>query len=360
MPTPYQKMTIKVGSNVLTDEQTKQPNLELMEDLVEQIAELHHQNREIVLVSSGAVAAGRSTVQFKGKTDPVSERQVLASVGQVKLLQIYAQLFAKHGILCSQVLVTKEDFRDRTHYLNMKNCFSALLKNRIIPIVNENDVVSVTELMFTDNDELAGMVASMLQTEALFVLSNVDGVFDGDPNDPDTQLIPTIGRELPDFSKFISSKKSTFGRGGMITKCHLAHKTASLGISVHIANGKTPHILQKLAEKQPIGTHFLPEDKSVSDLKTWIAQSGGYAKGAVTVNAGAKRALLSNKAVSLLPVGVLGIRGKFDKGDIISILDTESNLIGVGVSRMDSQIAAEIAGQAQQMPLVHYDYLFLY
>jgi len=292
--------------------------------------------------------------------DLVSERQVLASVGQVKLLEIYARLFAEHGLLCSQVLVTKEDFRDRTHYLNMKNCFSALLKKGIIPIVNENDVVSVTELMFTDNDELAGLVASMLQTQALFVLSNVDGVFDGNPTDPNTHLIAEIGREITDFSAFVSSKKSAFGRGGMITKCNLAHKIAGLGISVHIANGKTANILQKLVKKQPIGTHFLPEKKNVSDLKTWIAQSGSYAKGAVTVNEGAKRALYSAKAVSLLPVGILGIRGKFDKGDIISILDTSGETIGVGVSRTDSQVAAEIAGQSGQSPLVHYDYLFLY
>ncbi len=356
----YQKITIKVGSNVLTDEQSQQPNVLFMSDLVRQITDLHRQNIEVVLVSSGAVAAGRGALQLNHKLDLVSERQVLASVGQVKLLEIYSRLFAQHGILCAQVLVTKEDFRDRTHYLNMKNCLVALLKNGIIPIVNENDVVSVTELMFTDNDELAGLVASMLQTEALFVLSNVDGVFDGNPTAPNARLISEIGREITDFSAFVSSKKSSFGRGGMITKCNLAHKIAGLGISVYIANGKTENILKQLTEKQAVGTHFLPEKKNVSDLKTWIAQSGSYAKGAVTVNDGAKRALLSEKAVSLLPVGVLGIRGKFDKGDIISILDTTGTPIGVGVSRTDSQVAAEIAGQAGQTPLVHYDYLFLY
>src|ERR1700712_3441477 len=179
----YHRIIIKIGSNVITRADGL-PDTERIAHLVNQIAEIKEQGKEVILVSSGAVASGRSLITVTDKYDAVATRQLLASIGQVKLINTYSHLFEKFDILCSQVLVTKEDFRDRLHYLNMKNCLEILLQHQVIPVVNENDVVSVTELMFTDNDELAGLIAAQLDADALIILTNVDGIFTGDPRLP--------------------------------------------------------------------------------------------------------------------------------------------------------------------------------
>src|ERR1700748_2866322 len=200
----YQRIIIKIGSNVLTQPDGL-PDLNRITHLVEQIAKIKRQGIEVVLVSSGAVASGRSLISISEKFDAIATRQLFASIGQVKLINTYAQQFEKYNILCSQVLVTKEDFRDRLHYLNMKNCLKILLQHHVIPVVNENDVVSVTELMFTDNDELAGLIASMLNAQALIILSNVDGLYDGNPKLPGAKLIEQIEGSLSNFAAFVSA-----------------------------------------------------------------------------------------------------------------------------------------------------------
>ncbi|SNR68399.1 glutamate 5-kinase [Hymenobacter mucosus] len=358
MALPYHRIIVKIGSNVLTQPDGF-PDLARIRHLVAQIAALKKEGKEVIVVSSGAVASGRSLVQVPTKADAVTSRQVLAAVGQVKLLATYAELLAEHDLLCAQVLVTKEDFRDRVHYLNMQNCFRALLRNNIIPIVNENDVISVTELMFTDNDELAGLVASMLNADALLILSNVDGIFNGDPKAPGAELIPEIEPTMNSFSSFVTTQRSQFGRGGMITKCHMAHKVAQLGIAVHIANGKTENVLPRLLAEEVANTRFQP-NKNASSKKKWIAHSDLAAKGAVHINSGAKEALTAaGRATSLLPVGVLGITGTFQKGDIIRILDETGKALGLGLAEYGSDKALERLGHQNQKPLVHYDYLFL-
>src|ERR1700748_694576 len=200
----YHRIIIKIGSNVFTQKDGL-PDLKRIHHLVEQIAQIKKRGREVILVSSGAVASGRSLITVAEKHDAVAARQLLASIGQVKLINTYAQLFERFKILCSQVLVTKEDFRDRMHYLNMKNCLEILLQHGVIPVVNENDVVSVTELMFTDNDELAGLIASMLNAQALIILSNVDGLYDGNPKLPGAKLIEQIEGSLSNFAAFVSA-----------------------------------------------------------------------------------------------------------------------------------------------------------
>src|SRR5882757_7485441 len=261
----YQRIIIKIGSNVFTQENGL-PDLQRIEHLVGQIAEIKKQGKEVILVSSGAVASGRSLITVSEKHDSVAIRQLLASIGQVKLINTYASLFEQFNMLCSQVLVTKEDFRDRLHYLNMKNCLEILLQYQVIPVVNENDVVSVTELMFTDNDELAGLIASMLNAQALIVLTNVDGIYDGDPDTEDTNVIEEVNGAAIDFSAFISLGRSQFGRGGMITKLTMAQKIAQLGIAVHIANGTKDHILIDVLENNVVHTHFAP-NKNASGKK---------------------------------------------------------------------------------------------
>jgi glutamate 5-kinase len=357
MALSYKRIVVKIGSNVLTQD-NGMPDLARIQHLVEQIAALKKAGKEVIVVSSGAVASGRSLIRVSEKADAVTSRQLLASVGQVKLINTYSELLSQHDLICAQVLVTKEDFRDRVHYLNMKNCFGALLQNNIIPIVNENDVISVTELMFTDNDELAGLIASMLDADALLILSNVNGIYNGDPKDPNSEVIREIGQDTTGFSSFVTTQRSQFGRGGMITKCHMAHKVAQLGIAVHIANGKTQHILSKVLNEEEINTRFVP-NKTASGKKKWIAHSGSAAKGVVQINTGAKAALTAPKATSLLPVGVIKIMGDFQKGDIIKLVDENEKLVGQGIAEYGSDKARERIGQKNQKPLVHYDYLFL-
>jgi glutamate 5-kinase len=358
----YQKLVIKVGTNVLS-QASGLLDLSVMERLVGDIAALKEQGVQVVLVSSGAVGSGRATVRLPDKTPTVTARQVLAAVGQVRLMNTYAELFEKHQLLCAQVLVTKEDFRDRRHYLNMQNCLEGLLAQGIVPIVNENDVVSVTELMFTDNDELSGLLSSMIQANALVILTNVDGVFDGNPSTPSSKLIPTIDTRKLKLESFIAPEKSSFGRGGMLTKAGIAHKLSLVGITVRIANGKTPHILREIAAGKSVGTTFLPQ-KSASGIKRWVAHAEGYEKGTVFINAGAMQALTtSDKAVSVLPVGVTRIEGDFEKGDIVRLAYDDGSqagqALGYGMAQYNASRARELVGQSNQKPLIHYDYLFL-
>lgn len=352
----YRRVIIKVGSNVITRADGF-PDTERIAHLVDQIAAIKKQGKQVILVSSGAVASGRSLITVSDKNDAVATRQLLASIGQVKLINTYSQLFDKFGILCSQVLVTKEDFRDRLHYLNMRNCLEILLQHEVIPVVNENDVVSVTELMFTDNDELAGLIASMLNAEALIILSNVDGIYDGDPKLPGSAVIEEVTGDI-DFSSFVSTGRSQFGRGGMITKSTMAQKTAQLGIAVHIANGTKDDILTDVLANKAVHTRFVPTKKA-SGKKKWIAHSENAATGAVQVNEGAKTVLISSKASSLLPVGIVKVLADFKKGEIIKIVDEDNKLIGLGLAEYGAEKAREFTGKKNQRALVHYDYLYL-
>lgn len=355
----YKRIAIKIGSNVLT---RKDGTLDVtrMSALVDQVAELHKRGVEMALVSSGAVASGRSEIKAGKKLDSVSARQLYSAVGQAKLINRYYELFREHGIICGQVLTTKENFGSRTHYLNQKHCMEVMLDNKVIPIVNENDTVSVTELMFTDNDELSGLIASMMKMDALIILSNVDGIYNGDPSSPSAHVIREIGRK-EDISDYVQTSKSAFGRGGMLTKCSIARKVADEGISVVIANGKSDNILLNLldVESKVVCTRFQPADKPVSSMKKWIAHSEGFAKGEVHLNQGAVEVLHGRKAVSILLVGVTSIVGEFEKDDIVRIIDDKGVQIGVGCAGYDSREAITLIGRRDIKPLIHYDYLCL-
>lgn len=356
----YNSVTIKVGSNVLT-QSNGMLDYQRIEHLAAQIAQLHKQGTRVVLVSSGAVAAGRSMVKTNGTKDPVSQRQLLSSVGQVKLVNLYSQLFEKHNLTCAQVLVTKQDFSTREHYLNMKNCLSVLLDKGIVPIVNENDAVSVTALMFTDNDELAGLLSSMMNTEALFVLSNVDGIYTGMPGEEGSELVPLIREGRDDLSSYISTTKSNFGRGGMLTKCRVAQKTAASGINVHIANGTRDNIILDLATNPASVEHTRFEANSPRPaIKKWMAYAEGFAKAEVVVNTGARSALTGPKARSLLLAGVVALQGDFKKGDLLRIKDEQGSLIGIGRAQYEKAVAERHLKDERYRPLVHYDYLFIF
>lgn len=252
------RIVIKVGSNVLTTAKGKL-DITRVSSLVDQIAWLKEHRYEVILVSSGAVACGRQELKVEYALDSVEQRQLFSAIGQVKLVNLYYDLFREYGIHVGQVLTMKENFEPGEQYDNQRQCMEVMLDNGVLPIVNENDTVSITELMFTDNDELSGLIAKMMNAEALILLSNIDGIFTGDPSDSSSQVIRYVnpGESL---EKYIQSSKSSAGRGGMESKYNTARSLADSGIKVVIANGNTPDILINLAESPTttVHTEFIP------------------------------------------------------------------------------------------------------
>lgn len=366
------RITVKVGSNVLTRADGTL-DVTRMSAIVDQVAMLHKQGVQIILVSSGAVASGRSELKGKVDTsrmDAVDQRQLFSAVGQAKLINKYYELFRDHGISCGQVLTMKESFATRRHYLNQKNCMEVMLQEGVIPIVNENDTISVTELMFTDNDELSGLIATMMHAQMLILLSNIDGIYTGNPSDPSARLIPIISDDA-DISQYIQTNKSSFGRGGMVTKHRIARKVAGEGIEVVITNGKRDGVLLSLIHIDPETgrnipdpncrcTRFKADSHETSSVKKWIAHSEDFSKGAIYLNEGAVEALLGQRAASLLPVGVTRIEGDWEADDIVRIIDDKTGQrLGAGQCACSSAEALAVIGQKGQKPLVHYDYLWL-
>ena len=338
----YRRIVVKIGSNVLTREDGR-PDTTRISALVDQLARLHRAGTEFILVSSGAVASGRSLLETRvGRIDTVSARQLFSAVGQVKLLNRYYDLFNEYGIACGQVLTTKESLSTRRQYLNQRN------------------TISVTELMFTDNDELSGLVAAMMGAEALVILSNIDGIYDGSPSDPASQVIRRVapGRDL---SQYIDTARSSRGRGGMTTKSRISSRAAGEGIEVVIANGRRDNILTDLilTDRDVVCTRFEAAPRPASGVKKWIASSEGFAKGALHLDAGAAAAVSQSKAASILAVGVTAVEGDFERDDIVRILSPEGAPLGVGRISCDSATARRNLGRKGLKPLIHCDYLYL-
>ena len=359
------RITVKIGSNVLTRTDGSL-DVTRMSALVDQVAALRKQGIEVLMVSSGAMASGRSELKdmVNGKMDAVDQRQLFSAVGQAKLINRYYEMFRDHGIPVGQVLTMKENFGTRRHYLNQRNCISVMLDNGVLPIINENDTISVTELMFTDNDELSGLIATMMDCDALVILSNIDGVFTGNPNDPNSALINQV-EPGKDISEYISTVKSGFGRGGMQTKSNIARKVAMEGIRVIIANGKRENILMQLTPAFNGGkaecpcTVFLPADNDVSSVKKWIAHSEGFSKGAIFLNKGASEKIQGEQAASILPIGITRVEGQFETHDIISIYNDNNRKIGVGRTDYSAEEVKQAIGKRDMKPVVHYDFLYL-
>ncbi len=359
--TAYRRIAVKIGSNVLTRGDGAL-DVTRMSALVDQMAELRRKGVEVILISSGAVASGRSELQdsVRRKMDSVDRRQLFSAVGQVKLINRYYELFREHHIPVGQVLTMKENFATRRHYLNQRNCMTVMLENGILPIVNENDTISVTELMFTDNDELSGLIASMMDAQALIILTNVDGIYNGKPGADGVEVIREVapGCSLDDY---IQTEKSGFGRGGMQTKCGIARKVADEGIDVMIANGRRDNVLIDLLfrpDTLPF-TRFRPRVDGMSGVKKWIAHSAGFAKGEIVLNTAAVAVIRGERAVSLLPVGVVRIEGEFEKDDIVRVSSVDGETVGVGRVSCDSDEARRQQGRHDCKPLIHYDYLYL-
>jgi glutamate 5-kinase len=348
----FSRITVKVGSNVITQSDGSLNNTRMLR-IVEEIAVLSKQGFEVILISSGAVAAGRGDAALSKRTSLISSKQIWAAIGQVKLMSKYQFLFGKYGIQAGQLLASKESFRDRQHYLNMKNCISAMLENRVLPIVNENDTVSIIELMFTDNDELSGMISSMMDCSTLIILTNVDGIYAGVPGEQGSELIKEINDSSVNIEKYIMGTRSG-------TKFSIARQIASEGINVYIANGNSDSVITDIISGKDIPcTRFVASQRKSKSIKKWLSHSDDFSRGAVYINNGACEALLGDRAVSLLMIGVNKIEGYFRKGDIIRIMDEEGKQVGLGKSQYDSEKAIQLLGEKRTKPLVLYDYLFI-
>jgi len=355
----YHRLVIKLGTNLLTGG-TGRLDPDTMTDLVGQVAKLHQQGHEIILVSSGAIAAGRDKLRLKRDRKDIPFRQVLAAVGQGCLMHTYEQLFDKHGIVVAQALLTKADLSDRAGYLNARNTILSLLDLRVVPIINENDVVATDEIKeakFGDNDNLSAMVANLVDANLLILLSDVAGLYTADPRlDSKARLIPTVKRIDADIERIAGGAGTSRGTGGMATKIAAAKVATSSAIAVAIADGSLPDVITKLAEGESIGTLFLPTTTKLESRKRWMV-SRLSSRGRIIVDDGAATALKKGKG-SLLPAGIKDTEREFHRGDLVDIVDLQGNHIACGISNYSSSDIQAIKGVHSEriMPLLGYEY----
>jgi glutamate 5-kinase len=341
----YKRIVAKFGTNLLTGG-TDQLNLKVMASLVQQIAELHNEGYEIVIVSSGAVAAGRQKLGLRKKQKDIPFKQVLASVGQSQLMHIYERIFSKHKITVAQALLTKSDIRNRAGYLNARNTLLALIELNVICIVNENDVVAIDEIggiRFGDNDNLSAMVANLIDADLLVLLTDIDGLYTADPRyNSSAKLIPLVEKIDNRIQRLASRSAGVRGVGGMATKIEAAKSAIACGTTVIIANGISSDTLRQITLGNKIGTIFTPISSKMESKKRWML-SGLASKGKLVIDSGAALALRKRNK-SLLPAGIAGLEGKFQRGDIVDIFDTEGNRLGCGISNYNSDEILIIKG----------------
>ena len=356
---PYRRIVVKLGTGLLTGGGDHLDE-DVMAGLVNQVAELHHWGIEMVIVSSGAITSGKYKLGLSKKLKGIPYRQVLAAVGQNRLMYLYEQLFSRHNITVAQALLTKSDLCDRAGYLNARNTLLALLGLKVVSIVNENDVVSVDEIQetkFGDNDNLSAMVANLIDADLLLLLTDIEGLYDADPRfSHDAKLIEKVGRITPDIQRLASDTTSQTGVGGMITKIEAAKMATACGIDVIIADGREKDVILRLASGEALGTHFLPASTKMESRKRWML-SGLSVKGKLVVDWGAAQAL-GKQNRSLLAAGIKGVEGKFKRGDIVTIHDINGLNLGCGITNYSSVDVERIKGlhSGKIAALLGYDY----
>jgi len=336
-------IVVKVGTNVLSCENglLNEPRIvQLCGDLCQMI----EQKRRIVLVTSGAVGAGMGQLGLTERPTEIAELQAVAAIGQGKLIETYAQVLRQYGVQCAQILLTANDLSNRESYLNARNTILTLLDLGVLPIINENDTVSVAELhtTFGDNDRLAALVANLFERPLLVLLTDVDGLFDCDPKDPNAKLIPVVEQWSPDLLKMVAEKRSGRSKGGMLSKLKAAKMITASGGNVIIANGDREDSLRRIFAAQETGTIFLTQSY-LTARKRWL----GFAvrtKGRLILDDGAVNAVVK-KGKSLLPVGIVDADGSFDRGEIVSLVDLHHTEIGRGLTNYGLRDVLRICGK---------------
>jgi len=355
----YRRIVVKLGTHLLTSG-GKHLDHEVMADLARQIAQIHERGAETVIVSSGAIAAGRDKLGIDGAIKGIPYKQVLASVGQSRLMNVYEQLFGQHSITVAQALLTKGDISDRAGYLNARNTLLALMELRVIGIINENDVVSTDEIKearFGDNDNLSAMVANLVDAQMLIILTDIGGLYTADPHvDPTARLVPVVAKIDAGIKRMGTDTASNVGTGGMVTKIEAAKVATASGVRVVIANGREKDIITRLVAGEAVGTHFLPTTDHRESRQRWMV-SGLCTRGRLIIDGGAAIALKKQNR-SLLAAGIKEVEGKFGRGDIVAIDDTEGNQIGCGITNYSASDIGTIKGaQSDKIAsLLSFDY----
>ncbi len=361
------RVVIKVGSGVIAESDGL--NETIISSLCNDVHHLRQRGYEVIIVSSGAVAAGKGELGILGRPQSIPLKQAAAAIGQGLLMRAYKDAFASHGHKVAQVLLTRDDLANRRRYLNARNTLMTLLEFGIIPIINENDTVVVDEIRFGDNDNLSALVTNLAEANLLVILSDVDGLFDRDPRKaPGAQLIPEVNSITDAVEAMAGDSGSEVGTGGMATKIKAAKRAALYGVGTVVVNGRTPHTLVHLFDGEPLGTYFLPARDRMAAKKHWIAFSK-KPRGKLFVDEGAVRAVV-NRGKSLLPSGIQGVEGGFERGDSVRLCDLDGREFAKGVinytlpellrimGKKSSQIN-EVLGYKYGDEVVHRDNLVL-
>jgi glutamate 5-kinase len=341
----FSSIVVKLGTSTLTAG-TSALSPARMVELVRQMAGLHKQGCKVVLVSSGAIAAGRERLAFPQLPKGIPAKQMLAAVGQPRLMALYEQLFDIYKLTVAQVLLTRTDLADRSRYLNSRNTLSALLSQRVVPIINENDTVATEEIRVGDNDNLSALVANLIEADLLVMLTDQPGLFTADPrSDPAAQLIHDITETSIPQSVWeaVGGSAGKLGTGGMFTKLQAADLARRSGTTVVIAAGDEENVLTRLAQGEKLGTRFSPLATTLEGRKRYILAGGNKLPGVLQVDAGAAKAL--RKGSSLLPVGVKRVSGEFDSGDTVKVVDTSGRELARGLVNFSATDLARIAGK---------------
>lgn len=335
-------VVIKVGTSVLSNEDDSL-NIARIAALGEQIDRIRKTGRRVVLVSSGAVGAGMGLLGLKEKPKDLPHLQAAAASGQAHLIRLYDDCLQAHGCRAAQLLLTANDFRTRERYLNVRNTLNALADYPIVPVINENDSVSITEIQFGDNDQLAGMVSNLLDDSILVILSVVDGFLDGEPDSPDSQVIPQVADWDERLLSLASDTQSRRGKGGMRSKLQAIRRVVDVGENVILANGQHDDVLDRILAGEEVGTLFLAQGTNVPAWKRWIGYTIEPA-GRLIVDEGARKALCESGR-SLLPIGITQVEGNFDKGSVVTIADSNGSEFARGLTNYDSRSTVAIAGR---------------
>ena len=337
------RLVVKVGTSTITHA-NGHINLERLEKLARELADLHNEGREILLVTSGAVAAGVGRLGYKDYPKTLPLKQAMAAVGQGALLHLYEKFFAEYGKHIAQVLLTKDDFDERLRYLNARNTMTTLLQLGVIPVINENDTVAVEEIKFGDNDTLSALVAEIVDADLLIILTDIEGLYDEDPRvNPEARLYHEVD-EIPGMvEKGLKGRGHKFSSGGMYTKLLAARMAMASGIPMLVASGRKPGTIRNIIDGQRLGTLFKPKEGRMQARKRWIA-FGSQTHGILSIDAGASDALL-HKGKSLLPSGVVAVSGEFGRGNVVSVQTTEGEEIARGMVNYSADEIRQIMGK---------------
>jgi glutamate 5-kinase len=339
----FRRIVVKVGSSLLVDAAAGRVKEEWLASLAQDIAALHAGKRDVLVVSSGAIALGRSVLRLPPGLLRLEDSQAAAAVGQIALARIWAEILSRHGITAGQVLVTLQDTEERRRYLNARSTIERLLEWRAVPVINENDTVATSEIRYGDNDRLAARVATMVSADLLVLLSDVDGLYDAPPGEnAQAKLVPLVSQITPEIEAMAGAAGSELSRGGMQTKIEAGKIATRAGTHMVIASGRVAHALDAIAQGAPC-TWFLTPANPVTARKKWIAGSL-EPKGILIIDAGAVAALRRGK--SLLPAGVIRIDGQFERGDAVIIRGPDGDEIGRGLVAYDADDAEKIKGRS--------------